>query len=186
MAIKTFTTGEVLTASDTNTYLANSGLVYVAETNFATTANPFINGCFSSTFANYRIMISLSTSATTNVRLRWRYGTSTTETALQYDRFGSTLSGATVTSLVATGESSFSPVSTTSGANELAPITIDLYSPNVAIKTLGQSIAWNSASGATQLSNIRMANTTQYTGLELYVDSGTLTGSIRVYGYRQS
>jgi hypothetical protein len=29
MAIKTFTTGEVLTASDTNTYLANSGLVYV-------------------------------------------------------------------------------------------------------------------------------------------------------------
>jgi hypothetical protein len=29
MAIKTFTTGEVLTAADTNTYLANSGLVYV-------------------------------------------------------------------------------------------------------------------------------------------------------------
>jgi hypothetical protein len=28
MAIKTFTTGEVLTASDTNTYLANSGLVF--------------------------------------------------------------------------------------------------------------------------------------------------------------
>jgi hypothetical protein len=29
MAIKTFTTGEVLTASDTNTYLANAGLVFV-------------------------------------------------------------------------------------------------------------------------------------------------------------
>jgi hypothetical protein len=27
MAIKTFTTGEVLTAADTNTYLANSGLI---------------------------------------------------------------------------------------------------------------------------------------------------------------
>ncbi len=186
MAIKTFTTGEVLTASDTNTYLANSGLVYVAETNFATTANPFINGCFSSTFANYRIMISLSTSATTNVRLRFRYGTSTTETALQYDRFGSSLNGATVTSLVSTGESSWYVVSTTSGASDLSPATIDIYSPNVAIRTLGQSNAWNSANGATHLTNCRMFNATQYTGLELFVDSGTLTGSIRVYGYRQA
>ena len=32
MAIKTFTTGEVLTASDTNTYLANAGLVYITST----------------------------------------------------------------------------------------------------------------------------------------------------------
>jgi hypothetical protein len=32
MAIKTFTTGEVLTASDTNTYLANSGLVVMGAT----------------------------------------------------------------------------------------------------------------------------------------------------------
>ncbi len=29
MAVKTFTTGEVLTAADTNTYLNNGGLVYI-------------------------------------------------------------------------------------------------------------------------------------------------------------
>ena len=41
MAIKTFTTGEVLTAADTNTYLANSGLVYVASGTVA--ANTALN-----------------------------------------------------------------------------------------------------------------------------------------------
>jgi hypothetical protein len=162
------------------------GLELVAATTFTTSSNPFINGCFSSTYDNYRILISLSTSASTNLRIRWRYGTSTTDTTLKYDRFGATLSGGTVTGITSTSESSFYPVSTTAGVTELAPVTIDFYSPNLAIKSLAQSNGWNTSSGATHLVNCRMDNTTQYTGLELFVDSGTLTGSIRVYGYRNS
>ena len=34
MAIKTFTTGEVLTASDTNTYLNNGGLVFINQVSY--------------------------------------------------------------------------------------------------------------------------------------------------------
>ncbi len=162
------------------------GLELVTATTFTTSSNPFINGCFSSTYDNYRILISLSTSASTNLRIRWRYGTSTTDTTTKYDRFGATLSGATVTSIISTSETSFYPVSTTAGATELAPVTIDFYSPNVAIQSVAQSNGWNTSSGATHLVNCRMNNTTQYTGLELFVDSGTLTGSIRVYGYRNS
>jgi len=56
MAIKTFTTGEVLTASDTNTYLANCGLVYVAGSTFAGVTAFDITG-FSSTFTGYRVII---------------------------------------------------------------------------------------------------------------------------------
>ena len=167
------------------TAVGNSGLVYVAETTFSAASNPFINGCFSSTYANYRVLVSLSTSAQTNVRFRWRYGTSTTETALKYDRFGTSFSGATVTTLVSIAEASWYIISTTNGLTEIAPVTMDIYSPNLAVKTLAQSNAWNSASGATHLVNCRMDNTTQYTGLEIFADSGTLTGSIRVYGYRQ-
>jgi hypothetical protein len=180
MPVPDFSPGEVLTAAA----MDSIGLWLIGETTFATTANPFINGCFSSNFRNYRVLISATTSATTSVRLRWRFGTSTTETALQYDRFGTQLSGATMTSLVATGESSFAVIATTSGATELAPIVMDVHAPNVAIKTVAQSNAWNSANGATWLTNCRMNNTTQYTGLEIFADSGTITGSIRVYGYR--
>jgi hypothetical protein len=55
MAIKTFTTGEVLTASDTNTYLANSGLVYITSATLSATA---LDGIFTSDYDNYRIVIS--------------------------------------------------------------------------------------------------------------------------------
>jgi len=39
MAIKTFTTGEVLTAADTNTYLTNSGFQYVSSGSFTNAAS---------------------------------------------------------------------------------------------------------------------------------------------------
>ena len=60
MAIKTFTSGEVLTAADTNTYLANSGLVYITGGSLSGTATQFV-GCFTSTFTNYRILLEQGT-----------------------------------------------------------------------------------------------------------------------------
>ena len=59
MAIKTFTAGEVLTAADTNTYLANSGLVYVTSATIGTSvASVTLTNAFNSTYDNYRIIIS--------------------------------------------------------------------------------------------------------------------------------
>lgn len=59
MAIKTFTTGEVLTASDTNTYLANSGLVFIKQQTIGAgvTSVP-VTSAFSTDYDNYRIIIS--------------------------------------------------------------------------------------------------------------------------------
>jgi hypothetical protein len=57
MAIKTFTTGEVLTASDTNTYLANSGLVFVKSQAITSGSTVVVTDAFSSTYDNYRIVI---------------------------------------------------------------------------------------------------------------------------------
>lgn len=57
MAIKTFTTGEVLTASDTNTYLTNSGLVYVSSGSFSNAATVDVTG-FTSTYKAYRVMFA--------------------------------------------------------------------------------------------------------------------------------
>jgi hypothetical protein len=51
MAIKTFVTGTVLTAADTNEYLANSGLVYITSTSAVPLqATVTISGCFSATY----------------------------------------------------------------------------------------------------------------------------------------
>ena len=59
MAIKTFTTGEVLTASDTNTYLANSGLVYVKQQTVGSgVTSVTVTDAFSATYDNYKIIYS--------------------------------------------------------------------------------------------------------------------------------
>jgi hypothetical protein len=63
MAIKTFTTGEVLTASDTNTYLANSGLVVVKQQAIVgTVSSVAVTSAFSSTYENYKILVNGGTS----------------------------------------------------------------------------------------------------------------------------
>lgn len=64
MAVKTFTTGEVLTAADTNTYLANSGLQYVASGTFTNAAAFDVTG-FSSTYDFYKLFMSIQATTTT-------------------------------------------------------------------------------------------------------------------------
>ena len=59
MAIKTFTSGEVLTASDTNTYLANSGLVYVkSQAVIGSPTTITVTNAFSADYDDYRIIYS--------------------------------------------------------------------------------------------------------------------------------
>ena len=57
MAVKTFTSA-TLSASDTNTYLANAGLVYVTSTTITAGASSVVvSNCFSSTYDRYKILI---------------------------------------------------------------------------------------------------------------------------------
>ncbi|NDF54510.1 MAG: hypothetical protein EB145_09990 [Proteobacteria bacterium] len=72
MAVKTFTTGEILTAADTNTYLNNGGLVYVASGSPAANATINIDSVFTSTYRNYQIVIRGTASTGTPVYIRYR------------------------------------------------------------------------------------------------------------------
>jgi len=59
MAVKTFTDNTSLPASDINTFLANSGLVYISEHTLS--INTQINNCFTTTYRNYRIVVNVDT-----------------------------------------------------------------------------------------------------------------------------
>jgi hypothetical protein len=91
MAIKTFTSGEVLTSADTNTYLANSGLVYIAEGSTSTSVLGLnFNNVFTSTYDNYRIMIDYfkPVTAARFVALQLRVGGADTATNYYYAQTG--------------------------------------------------------------------------------------------------
>ena len=64
MAVKTFTAGETATAADTNTYLANSGLVYIKEQTIGNgVGSVTVSNAFSATYDNYVININVTTSS---------------------------------------------------------------------------------------------------------------------------
>jgi hypothetical protein len=129
-------------------------------------------------------MINIAGSATSNLRMRIRSGTSTPETGTVYDRWGFSVAAGVVTN-----ESSGGTTSLFLGAyyaGEQTPYSMDMFNPNEAKQTLILPYSWNSNTGATALMTGRVSNNNVYTGLEITGDSGTVTGSLRIYGYRQA
>ena len=187
MAIKTFTTGEVLTASDTNTYLANRGLVYIKQQTIGTTvATVTVSSAFSTDFDNYRIMVDVTTVSNTGSSLSMSLNNATGSTYLHggiYMLFGST----TV--------NGYGPAATTSWTDIIAGgspscASIDIHNPFASRPTtaMAQSVRGNaSPSYGHYVMNAIETSSSSHTGFTLFPVSGTLTGgTIYVYGYRKS
>jgi hypothetical protein len=179
MAIKTFTTGEVLTAADTNTYLANSGLVFVKEQTVGNAVTSVtVSDAFSATYDNYLIVLSGgASSGSTNLGLRLGSKATNYKSQLIYANWGATLTAfgnSTSTSITYVANSD------TTGMQG----TIQVITPFLAKNTYASG-TW-SASGDTGTATGQTADTTSYTAFTMVVGGGTLTGgTITVYGYRK-
>ena len=182
MAIKTFTAGEILTAADTNTYLGNSGLVYVTEVAI-TGATTTVSGCFSSSFTNYKIVVDLTASAAAGANA----------VSLQLNGLSSGYAynnvrnyGATINSLTNAAGTEYLLGYTTSTPCTFGS-SIEVFKPNLAATTAftHNSHGYNSADYIWYGGGCSVNTTTQYTGCVLQVAGGG-TGKIFVYGYRQA
>jgi hypothetical protein len=190
MAIKTFTTGEVLTASDTNTYLANAGLVYITQG--TVTGNTALNfsSIFTSAFNNYRVIWTPSARQTgpqNQINLRVRSGTTDLSTGnlYQWSRMYYYAAGDGSSGSVADNEIEMSD----SNAG-LVAFSFDIYAPNLAQETLvaGQTVL-SQVTGGPFLFGINWGgmvnNSTSYDGFSI-IGTSNISGTARVYGYRQS
>lgn len=193
MAIKTFSVGEVLTATDTNTYLANSGLVYVGEFTASGTSRALVcDNVFTSTYSNYRIVISLRSTQNTNGCFFQYLDTSGTLVATNYY---SGVYGQDFT----TGATGFTGVlnSTTSVPIGWIPnsstsnlcASIDVCNPrDAAVVTNVMGNHTSIASGASFFGGAIYSMTTTasaFRGLRFdNSNAGNLTGKVTVYGYR--
>lgn len=190
MAVKTFATGEILTATDTNTYLANSGLVYIGATTLNAVSNNITN-VFSATYDSYRVVISNFSSATTTVRVinvRLLSGT-TPNTDAQYDycynfAYPTNLGGNAGIANATSWEIALA--STKNGQN----ITIDFNSPQ---KAHASSVIFQSMTFQNDINAyiIRQGGgghdvATAFDGFQIYGVTDALSGTVRVYGYRQA
>jgi hypothetical protein len=188
MATKQFSTGEVLTSGDVNTYLANSGLVYISTTSFSGGSTAQFTSCFTSTYTNYRALVSYTSAAGNAAYIRLLVGSTA-----QSDNILSVVSGATYAApatLVGSSRgdnySLFSAVYPTYPTNA----SIEFFSPQVVAYTgISGFINPMDAVGSTFGLNYfaRSTVTKQIDGFEITTAGATnIAGTMTLYGYRKA
>jgi hypothetical protein len=188
MAIKTFTTGEVLTASDTNTYLANSGLVYVTSTSVGTGTTLTISNVFTSTYDNYRIIFSglRVGSGTIFITTQLRAASTTTTTGYYDSRLEVDLAGV----LVGAGNTNGGTWNTciVGDATRSSGASFDLFNPNNAAETSYNGAGLDArTTGAPYRAGGGFQNsTTQFDGIVFTATNNFAAGTVAVYGYRKA
>jgi hypothetical protein len=159
------------------------GLVHVGTTSFTSSSAVNVNNIFNSNFSNYRILITANTGA--GLRMRMRVGG--TDATSGYG-------GAAPTYYSFSGFDGIQRISNGSywdlwTLTSNVDISIDLHSPNLTQRTsfLGQSVS-DYGSGNVYIGNGggQINDNTAYTGFTVYPSSSTVSGNIRVYGYRNS
>lgn len=185
MAIKTFTTGEVLTASDTNTYLANSGLVFIKQQTIGNTVGSVsVTDVFSNTYNVYKIVVNDGV-ASTNCDLTIQLSGITTG-LYWHNLLYLTNGSSTVNGFNQTAQTQWNYCGAGTSGN--LHMSCEIFSPNLAkVKTIvapyffattGAGVGYYQSGGVCN-------STAQATGFTLSPSSGTLTGGkITVYGYR--
>jgi hypothetical protein len=187
MAEQTFTAGQVLTAAQMSTLQDNIGLNKIASVTYtgSTTASvtAVILGCFTSLYTNYRIVISHAGSASTTFAFQLMDG-NTPEAGTVYFGYGLAYAGGaadagagSATSQRCGGHSSDS--------NIMNETVIDLANPQIAKRTQATIHAFDASGPNVLLLGTQVATTTQYSGIRLMPTSGSITGTMTVYGYRK-
>jgi hypothetical protein len=194
MAITNFVAGQVLTAAQLNdSFSTASGLQYINSTTVgsgvSTVSLP--NDTFTSTYANYRILLTFpatvtgSAQLTINTRLR-AAGSDDSTAAYSWNGF---TSAGSLTNNVAANQTSFLTVYVRDGFEERSFAVMEVLSPKLATETNILVNSWSDFGGTfyNLFENGMMNTTTSYDSLSFVVSGGTLTGGkIDVYGYRNA
>jgi len=189
MAIKTFTTGEVLTASDTNTYLANSGLVYITSTSATSGTSLSINNCFTSTYTSYQIVVTRASVTTSVTGFYLRLRASGTDTSANYYNIRTGYDyGTTAIATSAVNNGTQFELGLIADTTNSACI-IDIHNPQTALKTTCSSKGADSrTTGYGNLTSGGMLNnTTSYDGFTILSSPLTIAQlDVTIYGFRKA
>lgn len=168
---------------------AAPGLTLTGSSSFSASSSVSLNNCFSSTYENYVLLFRLTAmSATTSLLARLRVG-GTDASGGDYSWQDVSGFGGTAGAGSNSGQTSFNFGTVLNTSADRYAYRYDLYGPQTATKTLGLYEGGYVNNGGTTITN--QINTvhglsTSYDGISFFPSSGTITGSIRVYGYKNS
>ena len=160
------------------------GLVHLHTETVSGQSSVSLDNVFSSTYQNYRVIFNHETSANQDGSFRLRVSGSDDSTSNAYIRQRITASSTTVAAQRATDTLWNVWQSNTTRNNATV---FDIFRPFDAATTTIQSVVASSDTGAYYAAYVGThTQTTSYDGFTIYVNSGTITGTIRIYGYRNN
>jgi hypothetical protein len=159
-------------------------MVLLNTTSFSAVASQSINDVFSATYANYLINFN-ALQNTSNGTIVFKYRTSGSDNSTTNYFFS-------ITGLSTSGSDNLQAASDTQSyfvrgfAGGRVAANLNIYSPQLSQTTLSTSTASGTTGGGNQASYVggSLFNaTTVFDGISFITSAGTMTGTIRIYGY---
>jgi len=183
-------TGQVLTVAagvPSWATVAPSALTLITNSSFSAVSSHSINSCFTSTYTNYKIIINL-TAVSSTPDMNFRLRAAGTDTSANYNslRLYGASGGGAAADLNNNGTDDLFKwfMDNTDVQNTFC--TMEVYSPQKALKTsLNAVMSSRSGGGEYYITPYwgMQTGTTQFDGITMLCSVGTMTGSIKVYGY---
>lgn len=189
---QTGNSGKFLTTDGTTTSwgaVADSGLTLITSSTFTGSTGPSVNNCFSSTYRNYKIIINLDSASVSNSNMAIRMRLSGTDaTGANYYTWGfEPNSGSSTIYNAQQNGGTVGPISYQGESG--THVAIEMFNPALAQKT-NWTTAYASSTPVYGLIGGTFAGThnvaTAYDGFTIIPNGAgaTVTGTIRVYGYK--
>ena len=164
---------------------ATPSQVLLNTTTFSAVSSQSVNDVFSSSYAYYRLYFTLTANSGTNAAIKLAMRVSSTDTQMTsefIEQYASTITG--VESGAGGSGGFFVKIHTTYGS--FCKGVMDIIDPNTAsvqTNAFGRFFGPNSIGQPYQyISAIYSETTTQFTGFTITPSTGTMSGTLRVYG----
>ena len=162
------------------------GLVHIHTETFSAVSSVSIDNVFSAEYDSYLFSMAPIGTARSALRLRFRSsGSDDTNAAYQ----GQYMSYESTTAYAARETNN---TNSRIGAvdTSITPFEVKVFSPFLTQRTVGISqlglAAANASSNSVAVESFGFSGTTSFDGFTLFPGSGTITGTIRIYGYANS
>lgn len=156
------------------------GLSFITSTTFSAASSVSVDGCFTASYTNYLLIIDV-TSQSAAVALTLKLRVSGTDASTNYGLHGNY--GGTVGSGAVNDNSVGYWATISPAASGTGHMTVTLLRPAEASATKALFAAWDNRGVGVHVGGTH-DTATAYDGLTLGPTSGTITGTLRAYGYR--
>lgn len=176
----------LLTPTDTDNASGTVSIGANGTVTFTTVPDLRVNGIFSSLYTNYMMVVNCTTSASTQILGRIASGdTDSTASSYHYSAFAASATTLTITNTATQSTS----VLTDTASGDYTSFVLSIYGPYETAASNStatwRTLAVRTTSGATQSDYSTFHNVaTAYDSFNLYTGTGTMTGTLRIYGWR--